>query len=144
MNFPSAAETKLLPVGKIIGIRTRWHLDDVHGRLLGRAQEDRSARQFSVRELGSVKQWRRLNTRTGKRKGLPPYRAFGFSPGPAPFFQPSAIARQASRSRLLALLRSLHAATAAGEIFQFGAINPGRGSQLMPVIRPLKPKTIAE
>jgi hypothetical protein len=45
-NFSSAAETRLLPDGKIIGIQTRWHSDDVHGRLLRRAQEDRQARQF--------------------------------------------------------------------------------------------------
>jgi hypothetical protein len=32
-NFSSAAETRLLPDGKIAGISTRWHSDDPVGRL---------------------------------------------------------------------------------------------------------------
>ena len=67
-NFSSAAETRLLPDGKIIGIQTRWHLDDVHGRLLRRAQEDKQARQFVYVSLAA---WNGgedsfvLDTRTG-------------------------------------------------------------------------------
>jgi hypothetical protein len=83
-NFSSAAETRLLPDGKIIGIQTRWHLDDVHGRLLRRAQEDRSARQFvyvSLAAWNSGEDSFVLNTRTGERKCLPPYRALASQPG---------------------------------------------------------------
>jgi hypothetical protein len=45
-NFSNAAETRLLPDGKIVGIQTRWHLDDPIGRLLRRAEQDKRARQF--------------------------------------------------------------------------------------------------
>jgi hypothetical protein len=73
-NFSSAAETRLLPDGKVIGIQTRWHLDDVHGRLLRRAQEDRQARQFvyvSLAAWNSGEDSFVLNTRTRERKCLP-------------------------------------------------------------------------
>jgi predicted phage terminase large subunit-like protein len=91
-NFSSAAETRLLPDGKIVGIQTRWHLDDVHGRLLRRAQEDRQARQFVYVSLAA---WNRgedsfvLNTRLGERKCLPPYRALASVEG-----QPYSFSRQ--------------------------------------------------
>jgi len=83
-NFSSAAETRLLPDGKIIGIQTRWHLDDVHGRRLRRAQEDRQARQFLYVSLAA---WNGgedsfvLDTRSGERKCLPRYRALASLPG---------------------------------------------------------------
>jgi predicted phage terminase large subunit-like protein len=91
-NFSSAAETRLLPDGKIIGIQTRWHLDDTHGRLLRRAQEDRHARQFVYVALAA---WNSgedsflLDTRTGERKCLRPYRALASVQG-----QPYSFSRQ--------------------------------------------------
>ena len=92
-NFSSAAETRLLPDGKIIGIQTRWHLDDVHGRLLRRAQEDRQRPTICVRV--SLAAWNSgedsfvLDTRTGERKCLPPYRALASVQG-----QPYSFSRQ--------------------------------------------------
>jgi predicted phage terminase large subunit-like protein len=68
----------LLPDGKIIGISTRWHLDDVIGRLLRRATEDKRARQFLYVSLAA---WNNaedsfvLDTRLGQRKFLPRYKA---------------------------------------------------------------------
>jgi predicted phage terminase large subunit-like protein len=98
-NFSSAAETRLLPDGKIIGIQTRWHLDDVHGRLLRRAQEDRQARQFVYVSLAA---WNGgedsfvLDTRAGKRKCLPPYRALASQPGqPYSFSREKLLGKQA-------------------------------------------------
>jgi predicted phage terminase large subunit-like protein len=98
-NFSSAAETRLLPDGKIIGIQTRWHLDDVHGRLLRRAQEDRQARQFVYVSLAA---WNGgedsfvLNTRTGERKCLPPYRALASVQGqPYSFTRDQLLGKQA-------------------------------------------------
>jgi predicted phage terminase large subunit-like protein len=91
-NFSSAAETRLLPDGKIIGIQTRWHLDDVHGRLLRRAQEDRQARQFvyvSLAAWNSGEDSFVLDTRTGVRKCLPRYRALASVQG-----QPYSFSRQ--------------------------------------------------
>jgi hypothetical protein len=70
-NFSSAAETRLLPDGKIVGISTRWHLDDPIGRLIRRAQEDKRARQFLYVSLAA---WNDsedsfvLDTQTGERK----------------------------------------------------------------------------
>ena len=37
-DFSSAAETRLLPGGKVIGVQTRWHLSDVIGLLLRRTR----------------------------------------------------------------------------------------------------------
>jgi hypothetical protein len=91
-NFSSAAETRLLPDGKIIGIQTRWHLDDTHGRLLRRAQEDSHARQFvyvSLAAWNSGEDSFVLDTRTGERKCLPSYRALASVQG-----QPYSFSRQ--------------------------------------------------
>ncbi len=98
-NFSSAAETRLLPAGKIIGIQTRWHLDDVHGGLVRRAQEDRQARQFLYVSLAA---WNGgqdsfvLDTRTRERKYLPPYRALASKPGqPYSFSREKLLGKQA-------------------------------------------------
>ncbi len=91
-NFTAAAETRLLPDGKIIGIATRWHLDDPIGRLLRRAEENRHARQFvyvSLAAWNSGEDSFVLNTRTGERKCLPPYRALASVQG-----QPYSFSRQ--------------------------------------------------
>lgn len=77
-DFSSAAETRLLPHGKIIGIQTRWHLDDPIGRLLRRAQEDRRARQFIYLSLAA---WNSgddsfvFDTRTREKKFYPKYKS---------------------------------------------------------------------
>jgi predicted phage terminase large subunit-like protein len=91
-NFSSAAETRLLPDGKVVGIQTRWHLDDPIGRLLRRAEENRHARQFVYVSLAA---WNGgqdsfvLDTRTHERKYLPPYRALASVQG-----QPYSFSRQ--------------------------------------------------
>jgi len=83
-NFLSAAETRLLPEGRIIGIQTRWHLDDVIGRLLRRAREDRRARQFAYISLAA---WNRGEesfvefTCTAEKKFLPPYKSLASKTG---------------------------------------------------------------
>lgn len=83
-NFSSAAETRLLPDGKIVGIQTRWHLDDPIGRLISRALENRHARQFVYVSLAA---WNGgedsfvLDTRTGERKFLPAYGALASQQG---------------------------------------------------------------
>ena len=77
-NFLSCAETRLLPQGRIVGIGTRWHLDDPIGRLLKRALENRNARQFVYINLAA---WNTgedsfiLDTRTGEKKFLKKYGA---------------------------------------------------------------------
>lgn len=77
-NFLSCAETRLLPDGRIVGIGTRWHLDDPIGRLLKRALEDRYARQFVYISLAAWNHGEEsfvLDTRTHKKKFFPPYRS---------------------------------------------------------------------
>jgi predicted phage terminase large subunit-like protein len=98
-NFSSAAETRLLPDGKIIGISTRWHLDDPIGRLLRRAQEDKRSRQFLYVSLAA---WNGgedsfvLDTRTGERKFLPAYQALASSEGqPYSFSRKQLLGKQA-------------------------------------------------
>lgn len=53
-NFNSCAETRLLPTGLIFGVQTRWSLDDVHGRLIRRAQDNPNARQFLYLNLAAT------------------------------------------------------------------------------------------
>ena len=82
-DFSSAAETRLLPEGKIVGIQTRWHLDDPIGRLLRRAKEDRFARQWIYISLAA---WNHgddsfiLDTRAGEAKLLPAYKSLASKP----------------------------------------------------------------
>jgi hypothetical protein len=98
-NFASAAETRLLPEGKIAGISTRWHLDDVHGRLLRRAQEDKRARQFLYVSLGAWNDGEDsfvLDTRTGERKSFPRYRVLASIQGqPYSFSRHQLLGKQA-------------------------------------------------
>jgi predicted phage terminase large subunit-like protein len=98
-DFGSAAETRLLPEGKIVGVQTRWHLDDPIGRLLRRAQEDRLARQFVYISLAA---WNSgndsfiLDTRRGEAKLLPPYKALATKPGqPYSFSRKQLLGKQA-------------------------------------------------
>lgn len=83
-NFSSCAETRLLPNGRIVGIGTRWHLDDPIGRLLRRAQEDRRARQFiyiSLAAWNSSEESFVLDTRTGERTFFPKYKSLASKAG---------------------------------------------------------------
>lgn len=98
-NFSSAAETRLLPDGKIVGIQTRWHLDDPIGQLVRWAEENRHARQFIYVSLAA---WNGgqdsfvLDTRTRERKCLPPYRALASLPGqPYSFSREKLLGKQA-------------------------------------------------
>jgi predicted phage terminase large subunit-like protein len=98
-NFSSAAETRLLPEGKIVGIATRWHLDDPIGRLLRRAQEDKRARQFLYVSLAAWNDGEDsfvLDTRTGKRKYFSGYRALASVQGqPYSFSRKQLLGKQA-------------------------------------------------
>lgn len=83
-DFSSAAETRLLPTGKIVGIQTRWHLDDPIGRLVRRATEDWRARQFIYISLAAVNSGEDsfiLDTRTHETTYLPKYRALARKTG---------------------------------------------------------------
>jgi len=83
-DFSSAAETRLLPTGKIIGIQTRWHLSDPIGEMLRRAQEDKRARQFvyiSLAAWNSGEDSFILNTRKGEKTYLPKYKALATKEG---------------------------------------------------------------
>jgi hypothetical protein len=53
-NFLAAAETRLLPNGRIVVIHTRWHLDDLIGRLLARARANKKSRQFRYLCLAAI------------------------------------------------------------------------------------------
>jgi hypothetical protein len=53
-NFLAAAETRLLPSGRIVVIHTRWHLDDLIGRLLARARANKKSRQFRYLCLAAI------------------------------------------------------------------------------------------
>jgi predicted phage terminase large subunit-like protein len=98
-DFCSAAETRLLPEGKIVGIQTRWHLDDPIGRLLRRAMEDRRARQFVYVALAAWNQGNDsfiLDTCTGETKPLPPYKSLASKPGqPYSFSRKQLLGKQA-------------------------------------------------
>jgi len=98
-NFSSAAETRLLPDGKIAGIATRWHLDDSIGRLLRRAQDDKHARQFlyvSLAAWNSGEDSFVFDTRTRDRRCLPPYRALASQQGqPYSFSRTQLLGKQA-------------------------------------------------
>jgi len=83
-DFSSAAETRLLPEGKIIGIQTRWHLDDPVGRLIRRAREDRHARQFiyiSLSAWNSGEESFVLDTITGEKKFFSKYKSLASKQG---------------------------------------------------------------
>ena len=98
-DFCSAAETRLLPEGRIVGTQTRWHLDDPIGRLLRRAMEDRRARQFVYVALAAWNQGNDsfiLDTRTRKTKPLPPYKSLASKPGqPYSFSRKQLLGKQA-------------------------------------------------
>jgi len=82
-NYSAVAETRLLPLGKIVGIGTRWCLRDVHQRLIDRAVANPAGRQFVYVNIAA---WNTgedsyiFNTRTGERTILPKYRAMAKVP----------------------------------------------------------------
>ena len=93
-NFNSAAETRLLPGSRIVGISTRWHLDDVHGKLLKRAQESEDARQFRYLNLAATNNGTQsylLDTRGGDRSFYPPYPSLATKAGKPYSFSPDAL-----------------------------------------------------
>jgi predicted phage terminase large subunit-like protein len=78
-NYVTTAATRMAPNGRKIVVMTRWHEDDLAGRLLKRAQEDKKADQWIVISLAATNDdgessfiW---NTRTGEKKFLPKYEA---------------------------------------------------------------------
>ncbi len=94
-NFNAAAETRLLPNGQIFGIQTRWHLDDVTGKLLKRARENAAARQFRYLCLAAVNRGSDSyieDTRTGEKTYFPPYSSLATVKGQPYSFGSKAIA----------------------------------------------------
>jgi predicted phage terminase large subunit-like protein len=77
-DFAAAAETRLLPEGKVIGIHTRWHDDDPIGFLVRHAMEDSYARQFIYLSLACWNDGEDsfiLDTRTKEKTYLPKYKS---------------------------------------------------------------------
>lgn len=52
--YTSTLRTRLEPGGRIIVVMTRWHEDDLAGRLLARAQADGQADQWTVVKLPAI------------------------------------------------------------------------------------------
>lgn len=52
--YTSTLRTRLEPNGRIILVMTRWHEDDLAGRLLAKAQEDPQADQWTVVSLPAI------------------------------------------------------------------------------------------
>lgn len=78
-NFLTAATTRLAPGGKKALIMTRWHTDDLAGRILQRAKKDKNADQYVVVVLAATNDngessyvW---NTRDGSKQFFPKYDA---------------------------------------------------------------------
>lgn len=78
-NFITAANTRLAAGGKKVLIMTRWHEDDLAGRLIKRALEDKKADQWTVVCLAAINDhgtdsfiW---DTRSGRKDYLKPYQA---------------------------------------------------------------------
>lgn len=78
-NYQTAANTRLMPGGRKVLVMTRWHEDDLAGRLLTLSQKDKRADQWTVVLLAATNDegldsfiW---NTATGEKKFLPPYKA---------------------------------------------------------------------
>lgn len=78
-NYQSAANTRLAPNGRKVLVMTRWHEDDLAGRLLKLAQTEKAADQWIVVVLPATNDngedayvW---NTATGEKKYFPKYQA---------------------------------------------------------------------
>jgi predicted phage terminase large subunit-like protein len=93
-NFNSAAETRLLPESRVVGISTRWHLDDPHGMLMKRAKDNTLSRQFTYLNLAATNegtQSYRLDTRKKEKTFYPPYRSLATKKGQPYSFSPAAL-----------------------------------------------------
>jgi hypothetical protein len=78
-NYRTAAGTRMAEHGRKCLVMTRWHEDDLAGRLLKLAQEDKKSDQWIVISLAATNDagedsfiW---NTRTGDKQFLKPYEA---------------------------------------------------------------------
>jgi predicted phage terminase large subunit-like protein len=78
-NYVTTAGTRMAPNGRKILVMTRWHEDDLAGRLLKKSVEDKKADQWVVICLAAINDdgessyvW---NTRTGEKRFLPKYEA---------------------------------------------------------------------
>jgi predicted phage terminase large subunit-like protein len=92
LNFNSCAETRLLPNGRIIGIQTRWSLDDVHGKLIRRALSNPDSRQFLYLNLSAVNEGGQaylLDTKKQDMNYLPAYKSLATVKGQPYSFSPS-------------------------------------------------------
>src|SRR5262249_22292227 len=78
-NFTSSVESRLPKNGRIVMITTRWHADDLAGRILTRAKENKKASQWTVLVLpatnDSGEEAYVLDTRSGEQKFLAAYDA---------------------------------------------------------------------
>jgi predicted phage terminase large subunit-like protein len=93
-NFNSAAETRLLPDGRIAMIHTRWHLDDPIGKLVARSKGNALARPFHYINLAASSSGREsyiLDTKTGEKEHVPPYRSLATKRGQPYSFGPDAL-----------------------------------------------------
>jgi predicted phage terminase large subunit-like protein len=93
-NFNSAAETRLLPESRVVGISTRWHLDDPHGLLIKRALENPLSRQFTYLNLAAVNagaQSYRLDTKAKSKTFYPQYKSLATKKGQPYSFSPAAL-----------------------------------------------------
>jgi predicted phage terminase large subunit-like protein len=77
--YGSTARTRLMPQGKQLLTLTRWHEDDIAGRLIKQALADKKADQWLVVVLpatnDSGKEAYTLDTRTGKKTYFKAYKA---------------------------------------------------------------------
>jgi predicted phage terminase large subunit-like protein len=78
-NYMTTAGTRLAPGGRKVIVMTRWHDDDLAGRLMKLALADKKADQWVVISLAAVNDdgqqsfiW---NTRTGEKVFMPKYEA---------------------------------------------------------------------
>jgi predicted phage terminase large subunit-like protein len=93
-NFNSAAETRLLPDGRIVGIHTRWHLDDPIGRLVKRAMDSEHSRQFVYLNLAGTNSGSksyRVDTRSKSKTFFPSYQSLATKLGQPYSFSPGAL-----------------------------------------------------
>jgi predicted phage terminase large subunit-like protein len=78
-NYLTAASTRMAPKGKKVLVMTRWHEDDLAGRLLRDAQQNPKADQWTVLCFAATNEdgtdsyiW---DTRTGVKRYMTPYKA---------------------------------------------------------------------
>lgn len=94
-NFNSAAETRLLPNGRVYGIATRWSLADPTGMLIKRAMENEHSRQFLYANFAATNDGGQsyiLDTKTRKKEFLKPYKSLATKKNQPYSFGPTALA----------------------------------------------------